>query len=209
VIIPATPVEGPAITAPLVTTDLYVKVTGDAAGVVAQSDLDDATLLACEHCVRTFAYGTYTERLYVDRNGYVYPSACPIDVTQSTLIGGQTGGLRQGDSIQCGYFTPLPDLFVFTGFIDPQTDVVYTGGYQPYGATGGPTPGLPMKLARAICKVAWFNLHPVALQGVASGVKSMSVGGVSISGDLSSMVLMDSQLRSDLAGYRRMDAKGW
>lgn len=201
--VPATPIAGTATVAPLIVPSDYTAVTN---GMCTQADLNDALLLVEVYLTRTLAYGNYKERLYVNRQGYSFPTATPLDTAAATL---PQSSLVQGDSIWVGYFTPLPDLPVFTGVVQPQADITYWGGYQPYGTVGGPTPALPPMLRRSICKVAWFALNPAQLAGMPGGAKSSSIAGVSLSGDLSSMVLMDSQLRRDLMRYRRPEVHAW
>lgn len=201
--IPAIPNAGTGLTVPLVTPAYYQAVTG---ATVAQDVIDEATVIAEQWCLRTLAHGTYTERLYVNYLGMVYPSALPIDPAGPVT---PAGGDIQGFGIWVGYFTPLPDMPVWTGVLPAQTDVTYTGGYQPVGTTGGPTPGLPPRLARAICKIAWFLTNPAQLAGMPGGVKATNASGVSVSGDLSSMVLTDTQLERDLNRFRRPQARAW
>lgn len=202
-LVPAPPVPGTTVVGPLVTPTDYTAVTG---GTCVQADLDEAIVLIEQHLTRTLAYGNYKERLYVNRQGYAYPTATPLDPAAAT---NPASSSVQGDGIWIGYFTPLPDLPVFSGVVPPQADVTYFGGYQPYGNNTGPTPALPPLLRRCICKVAWFTLNPAQLAGLPGGSKSSSIAGVSVSGELSSMVISDPQLRRDLRGYRRPEVRAW
>lgn len=206
--IPAAPVSG--TTSPVVTPPYYARVTGGA--VCQQSDLVEAQLLVEQWCNRTLSYGRYTERLYVDTRAMVYPSATPLDQAQPILVGktdlSGTGSV-QGYGVWVQPFVVLPVLPVFAGVLPPQTDVTYSGGWQPQGVTTGPTPQIPPVLARAICKVAWFILNPAVLAGRPGGATSVSAAGVTVGGDVSSMVVTDAQLRLDLARYRRPQARSF
>lgn len=205
-LIPAAPVAGTTPVGPLLTPVDYAAVCGTAGPQANQATIDEAILLVEIFLTRTLAYGQYTERLFVDRRGFTYPTATPLDVSYTIT---PMSSLAQGDGVWTGYFTPLPDLPVFTGVVPPQTDVTYAGGFQPWTVKTGPTPPIPPKLRRSICKVAWFMLNPAQLAGMPGGAKSSSAAGVSVSGDLSSMVLSDPQLLRDLKGYQRRDSRSW
>lgn len=213
-ILPLTPndVAGSPTPLALVSPEQYQAVTGD---IVSSIDNVEAMITEAiddlsRECRRTFVYGQYTEAQYLYPNGMVYPSATPIDVNMPVVSGVEiydpttdnTGSsIIQGDGIWCGWFSPLPWMPFYTGVVPPQTVLTYWGGYTQ--AT------LPGKLKRMICKVSYYRLNPVALQGMPGGVKSMSVGGVSISGDLSSFMDSDPQLRKDIRGFRHGQAIAW
>jgi len=196
--IPAVPQPDTPAQDPLVSVQQYQQVTGDFA--TASLDVEDAvaqaTTLACEACTRTFVFGHYIETLYVYKSGMVYPSATPI-----SEVVAPTESVLQGAGIWVGWFFPVPVLPVWVGVVPPQTDVEYWGGYTAETC--------PPRLARAIAKMAWFMLHPATLSDMPGGVKSVNVGGVSVSGDLSSMVLSDPGLRRDLARFTKRDPHGW
>jgi hypothetical protein len=203
VLIPAAPTGNYA--GPLIGPEYYTNVTnGD---TVPQSVLTEAQTMVEQHLDRTLSYGSYLERLYVTKAGMVFPSATPFDPNAGLS---PDSGIVQGAGIWIGYFTPLPDLPLWLSTVPPQTDVSYTGGFQPQGTGGtGPTPDVPPLLARCIVKVAWYTNNPALLPGQPGGVKSMSLNGVSISGDLASMISMDGSLRRDLARWRRPHVRGW
>lgn len=199
---PAIPAEGTGVGS-LVSVANYEQITGDTVNS-AQGLIDEAVIEACQFCNRTLAYGQYSERLYVNRKGYAYPSALPIDPNASTL---PESSLVQGPAIWCGYFTPLPDLPIFTSVVLPQTDVGYSGGYSPFGVTDGPTPQLPPRLMRAICRIAWYLANPVVMTGVPAGATSVSLQGVTVSG-MSSPISSwesDTALTKVLGAYRRRE----
>jgi hypothetical protein len=217
--IPAVPLTGTGLTQPLISIADYQRFTGDldteadALGVAIADAVESVSL----ECNRTLSHGRFTENLYLTKTGMVFPSAAPIDATQTIVSGpkiydptlASAASVIQGYGIWVGWFSPLPWMPVWSGVIRPQAFVTYSGGFQPYGVTTGPTEGLPLKLARAIAKVAWFDLHPAALTDLPGGVKSVSLGGVSMSGNLSSFVMSDPQLVRDLKRFKRRQATSW
>ena len=193
----------------------YARITKDTA--TNASDVADAltdTLgLVDDYCNRHFAYGTWTETLYVYRDGKVYPTNTPLDVV--TTPAGLAPTAIQGAGVYLGVFLPTP-AYINAGdwnaAVPPQSTVTYKGGYQPFGTTDGPTPQLPVKVMRVVCRIAWMSLHPVALQGVPAGAKSASVGDVSVStsGSLSPFVVVDPSIEADLKPYRKgRQAHAW
>jgi len=190
----------------------YRQITKDTLTVDAdlQAALNSAASLVDEHCKRSFLYGQFTETLYVYRTGVCYPTNTPVD-TVSTPSGLAPQSI-QGAGIYLGVFLPVPALVNagdWMGAIPPQTVVTYMGGFQPYGTTDGPTAQVPQKVARAIARVAWLILHPVALVGMPVGATSASIGGLSVAGDLSPFIAMDSSIERDLKGYRKRMVRGW
>ena len=192
---------------PLVTVQQYQSVTTDF--LSSTNDIEEAITEAVEdlsrECKRTFLYGNYTESQYLYANGMVYPSATPIDVNQAVYSGDpvpiydpdtdNTGSsIIQGDGVWVGWFAPLPWMPFYTGVVPPQTIVTYWGGFTQSS--------LPARLKRVICTIAWYRLNPVALLGMPGGVRSMSVGGVSIAGDLSSFMDSDPALRRAIKKWR-------
>lgn len=211
--IPATPNSGTADTNPLVTYTQYQQVTGDSQ-FASQADFDpyleDALDLFQRRTRRTLLYAQYTERLYLYKNGTVYPTATPLDVTKSvTSPNGappENVGVFQGNGIWVGWYVPLPSLPVWEGVVPPQTDITYWGGYT---GPAGPGPLLPTAIKRILCRIAWYAAHPVTMAGLPAGAKSVSVAGVSASGDLSFMVDSDLQLRRDIKRWRHPHAKAF
>ncbi|MCU1494870.1 MAG: hypothetical protein JWO62_2634 [Acidimicrobiaceae bacterium] len=206
--IPATPVAGTADTNELLTFAKYQFITQDTASSSANFDmaLDDALDMLQREMHRTFLYAQYVERLYVYRNGQVYPSATPLDSSKPTGTSSDPDGtissyVIQGAGIYVGFLNPLPSLPIFSWMIPMQTDVSYWGGYTQTT--------IPAKLARIIARTCWFILNPAHLEGQPGGVKSVSVGGVSMSGDLSSFMANDRQLRLDIARFTRRSARSW
>ena len=214
--IPATPIAGTADPNPLVTLSEYQLYTTDTDSTNALNFpdvLEDALDQVQRWCNRTLLYGQYDERLFVYKSGMVYPSAAPIDQTKPVSTNASTpdpgNSIFQGDGIWVGWFIPLPALPVWEGVVPPQTDITYWGGYVGSQSSNPQQPLLPARLKRAICKVCWFILNPVALSEMPGGVKSVAMGGVSISGDLSSMVDSDDALRRDLRRFQRRLGKHW
>jgi hypothetical protein len=206
-VLPLTPndVEGSPTCEPLVSAQQYQKITKDVASGI--DDIDDMITEVIwdlsQECRRTLVYGEYTEAQYLYPNGMVYPSATPIDVNQPVISGVEvydpatdnTGSsIIQGDGVWVGWFSPLPWMPFYTGVVPPQTVLTYWGGYTQQT--------IPPRLRRIICTVALYRLNPVVLLGMPGGTKSMSVGGVSISGDLSSLMDTDPALRKAIRKWR-------
>jgi hypothetical protein len=210
--IPAVPVDDTPDPNPLLTLTGYQQVTGDTStdSGAFTATLADALDELQRETRRTLLYAQYTERLYVYRNGMVYPTATPLDTTKAVNNPGadppENVGIFQGNGIWVGWFVPLPSLPIWQGVVPAQTDITYWGGYT---GTDGPGPYLPAALKRVIAKVCWYMLHPVTLSGLPGGVKSASVGGVSMSGDLSAMVDRDPALARDIRRWRHPQAKAW
>lgn len=212
--IPATPVPGTADDHPLVEITEYQRITADGAtsDENVTASIDDALDMLQSEMHRTILYANYVERLYFYGNGMVYPSATPFDITKPVRNPNDLSasppdvGLFQGNGIWVGWFVPLPFLPVWQGVVPPQTDVSYWGGWT---GPAGPGPYLPASLKRVICQVAWYIANPVSLSGMPGGVKSVSVGGVSMSGDLSSMVTRDRMLANAIKRWRKPQAKAW
>lgn len=188
----------------------YMRETGDTAPDTAAitAAVQGALKGIDEHCKRKFAYDTYTETLYVYRDGKVYPTNTPIGSITSPAVGDTS---IQGAGVYLGVFLPVPATIWagdWSAAVPPQVKVVYAGGYQPYG-TSGPTDELPWKVMRAVCRIAYLMLHPVALPGMPSGANHASVGGVSMSGDLSPFIAIDPSIAKDLKPYRKRQARGW
>ncbi len=219
--LPSTPNAGTGITAPLVTVAQYRQITKDLASTPedVQDELDEAVTTLSMQCNRTFPYGQYTEDLYLYNMGMVFPSATPLDATKMVISGADNTAIYdpaqgqnpssviQGAGIWVGFFTPLPWMPVWTGVIPPQTVVTYWGGYRPYQDTSGPTAGLPPRLARILCTIAYYTLNPSVV--TAMGAKSTAMGGISLAGDLSSFMQFDKNLRRMIRGFTRPAAHAW
>lgn len=206
--IPATPIPDTADTNPLLTFTKYQFITKDLTSAEANFDLAlvDALNQLQGEMSRTLLYAQYCERLYVYKNGQCYPSATPLDSskpvgTSSDPDGTTSNYVIQGAGIYVGFLNPLPSFPIFSQLIPMQTDVTYWGGYTQTT--------IPAKLARIIARVCWYMLNPVSMPGLMGGTKSVSVGGVSISGDLSAFVTCDSQLEKDINRFKRRQVRGW
>lgn len=207
--IPATPNAGTADTNPLLTIARYQFITNDSVSTAPNfaMALADALDMLQRAMDRTFLYAQYTERLYVYKNGQCYPSATPLDQskpvgTSSDPSGQSSSFVIQGAGIYVGFFNPLPALPVFSRVVPMQADVAYWGGYTQTT--------IPATLARVIAKVCWFILHPVTAPAAGiGGARSVSVGGVSVSGDLSSFMASDRDLRRDIEDLTRRQARSW
>lgn len=219
--IPATPMPGTADPNPLVSVADYQLYTQDLAPSAASVSgaITRALSDVQQFCKRTLLYGQYSENVFVNRTGMVYPSAVPVDLSMppSSNASDADNSIFQGWGIWVGWFIPLPSLPVWQGVVPPQTDILYWGGYSgsssvypPVGGTSGEP--IPSKLCDAICKTAWYYLHPGSLPAMPGGVKSLSQGGVHLTaapGGFSSFMRVDRQLRKDLQGFKRRLGKDW
>jgi hypothetical protein len=198
-----------------VSVQQYRRITQDRSKKITDEDiketLEETIVLVCQECDRTLAYGEYTEVKYLYSNGMVFPSAVPIDptkpITSSDVIYDPTvdnapGSIIQGWGIWVGWFTPLPWMPVFVGVLDPQTQVTYTGGFTQ--------DTIPPRLRRLICRIAYKLLHPNNMAGLPGGVKSVSVNGVSMSGDaLTAFDWKDAGIELELIEFTRPDVEAW
>ena len=219
--LPSTPNAGTGITTPLVSVAQYRQITGDLASTPEDvtRELSEALVSVSMQCNRTLPYGQYTEDLFLYDLGMVFPSAIPIDTTHSIISGADKSTLYnpatdtnpssvvQGAGIWVGFFTPLPWMPVWTGVIPAQTVITYSGGFQPYQSTTGPTPGLPPRVARILATVAYYTLNPSVVTTM--GASSTSMGGISLSGDLSSFMQIDKNLRHAIRAFTRPQARPW
>ena len=210
--LPLTPFAGTTDPNPLVSPQQYSSVTGDT--ISSDEDITEsiaeAIAIVCQECNRTLAYGQYQEDKYLYENGMVFPSAVPIDPTKAITSNEQIynpstddspGSIIQGWGVWVGWFTPLPWMPVFTGVLPPQTNITYWGGFVQST--------LPPRLRRLICRIAYRIQHPNNLSGMPDGVKSVSVNGVSMSGDFTAFALDDPGIRRELIAYTRPDVEAW
>lgn len=179
----------------------YQRLTGDTTSATAlvEQSLDDAVDYVEGQCRRTLEFGTYTETLDRFSNGCVYPHAVPVaSVSDPPTAEVRLGGIYLGAWVGGWPDTLLP--------LPPQGTVTYEGGYQPYGS--GLTPEIPIRLVRVLCRIAYLALHPSSLigQGVPANAKAASVGDVSISGDLSGLLITDPSIERDLKRFTRRTA---
>jgi hypothetical protein len=204
---------------PLVSAAEYQQVTKDVTTDMSYVNelLAEALEDLSHKCQRTFIYGQYTESQRLYPNGMVYPSATPIDINQAIFSGTEiynpatdnTGSsIVQGDGVWVGWFSPLPWMPYYTGVVPAQTVITYWGGFQN-PAVASPGFALPSALKRLICKIAFYRANPVMLANMPGGVKSMSVNGVSISGDLSSLMDYDAEVKKGIMRWRHAHAQAW
>jgi hypothetical protein len=219
IMIPATPEPGTADPNPLVTQDDYQMVTGDCTVDPVAFDyfLADALDQVQRKLTRTLLYANYVERLFLYRNGFVYGSAIPYDTSVAVVNPAMAtepdpndplnASNFQGYAVWVGWYTALPMLPWWSGVVPPQTDISYWGGFVGPGSDLAGERLLPAGLKRAICKVVWYMAHPVFLPGLPGGLKSVSVGGVSMSGDLTAMTMGDKALGCELKRWRHPMAR--
>lgn len=190
----------------LVTPADYAWITLDTTSTTpaVTGALSDALGLVQDYTGRQLVHGTYTETLRIYRNSCVYPTATPIDSVSSPNVDLVS---IQGAGVFIGYFDPTPVVNYgdWGAAIPPQAKITYVGGYTD--AT------LPMKLKRALCRIAYNILHPAVLTGVPGGVNSVHVGDVGYaaagSQPLRTMDPLDDGVRADLKGYRHPQVLGW
>jgi hypothetical protein len=223
VMIPASPNAGTADPNPLVSLNDYQRITGDGATTEDEFNyfLADALDFLQKKMSRTFLYAQYNERLFLNQDGMVYGTAVPYDTSQP-VVNPASGaspannvGIFQGYGIWVGWYIPLPSLPVWQGVVPPQTDITYWGGWvgpesplaSPSYVTGSRL--IPAGLKRIICKTVWYMANPALLPNMPGGVKSTSVGGVAIAGDLSSMVEADYQLSRQIKRWRHAFARSF
>lgn len=211
--LPLVPLPGTADLVPLLSILQYQEITGDTTTEPddVKEAIDEAIVVVCNECTRTLLYGQYQEVQYLYPNGMVFPSAVPIDPTKSissnTVIFNpgdpSPGSVIQGWGVWVGWFTPLPWMPVWSGVFSPQTDVTYWGGYT--------SDTIPPKLRRLIAKIAYRSIiaNNDSLRGIPGGVKSVSVNGVSMSGDLAGFQLIDIQTKKDLRRFKRPQVEAW
>lgn len=211
--LPLTPMPGTADPRPLVTVQQYQKFTADYASSVndVEEAIADAVVDLSQECKRTWLYAQYTEDQYLYSDGKVYPSATPIDASKPITNNGLSifdptaeqapGSTIQGDGVWIGYFSPLTQMPVFMGNIPPQTTITYWGGFTQ--------DTLPKRPRQMFMTTAFYALNPSRLPAMPGGVKAMSVGGVSISGSLSSFMTADPQLRSLIRRWRHPMVHAW
>jgi hypothetical protein len=200
---------------PLVSVQQYRKVTGDSwsEDEDVEDAVEDAITMVCQECTRTLKYGYYSEVQYLYENGMVFPSTVPIDPTMpissqqviyNPLTDDSPGSIIQGWGVWVGWFTPLPWMPVFTGVLDPQTEITYWGGYRQSN--------LPPKLRRLICRIAFKSIpqNNNLLANVPGGLTSASVAGININGAAMSMLsITDSQIKRDLRRFKRPQVEAW
>ena len=213
--LPLIPLAGTADPNPLVSVQEYQEITNDLAsdpGDVAEK-ITDAIDIVCQECTRTLLYGQYQETQYLYDNGMVFPSAVPIDPTKAIssnmviydpAVDLAPGSIIQGWGVWVGWFTPLPWMPVFTGVIPPQTNITYWGGY-----TQGT---IPPKLRRLIAKIAYRSIiaNNDTMSGLPGGVRSLSVNGISMSGNsLSGFQIIDMATKKELRRFKRPQVEAW
>lgn len=161
----------------LISAANYATFTGDStsSGTEVDAKIAVATGLVDEHCHRRFEFGTYTDVLAPSTAGRVYPKATPI-----SSVSDPAGATVDGSAVT-GVASSVLWPGSWPGVLERRVSVTYQGGYQPYGTTSGPTPGLPVTVARAIAAVAYNLLHPTTLTNVPARVTSVSEGDVSFS----------------------------
>lgn len=223
--LPTPPNEGTGV-GPLMTVSQYQQITGDndSNAEDVSRELDEAIPGLSMQMRRTIGYGQYTEDCFLYDQGFVYPSATPIDPTKPIVSGAEdtqaiynpgslvdVSSVIQGAGIWVGFFTPLPWMPIWTGVIPPQTVVTYWGGYYPYQADPATIPtgiaSLPPKLARIIATVAFYSLHPSIVTTM--GANNTALGGISLAGDLSSFMQFDKNLRRLIRSFTKPQAHAW
>ena len=204
--IPNTPIAN-GLTEPLVSVAQYQSITGDTASGsdAVKEAIADAVYMICQECHRTLTYGTYKENLYLYALGMVFPSAAPIDHNQpissgelSTTRRRTTSRAKARSSREPGsgsaWFTPLPWMPVWTVLHSPSVPTSSIPGLPALPRGRRARTGVYLR----VCPQPWPPRRDgiptrSASPGCPGGVKSSSVGGVSMSGDLSPSLHPGSQ----------------
>lgn len=196
--LPATPMDDLGFTGLLCPVAQYQAFTGD---TTTDPTLLSTTLATAQNdvskaCKRTLAYGHYYELLYVYRDGYCFPSAVPF----SEFIQPESA-FPQGAAVWVGFFLPLPEMPIWSGVLPPQTYVEYWGGFTDQT--------IPGRLQQLIAKVAWRYLNPVALPGMPPGATTAGSGGVTASGDISTLAVRDRDIKRDIEAFSLPRWRRW
>lgn len=159
----------------LLTYERYVTLTGDTttASAAVEAAIPEAEVAVAEYLGRHLELGEYTDRLYIDVDGRVYPKAIPVASVPASAT------YQVWDNLTLSYVTPTFDFLVEwptmgDGYLEnqPRADVTYTGGWTADTA--------PQKVLRAIARAAWRLANPAPMEDAGAGATSMSVGDVSV-----------------------------
>lgn len=221
---PSQPIAG-GFTDPFIDLGEYQQLTGDTVLTEDQLDylLPQCELILAAYCEATWRYGQYTELLKLYNNGYVYPSATPIDVTKSingdnnsflwhpVAAGGtdiiQAGCAIQGVGVMVGPWGLFDPTIVFGSLTPRQMTITYWGGWDD---TSAETRGDVWIFKRCLAKMVRYGSRPAFETSPIGGVTSMSIGGISISGTgLNAMMLMDQGMYDDVCALKRANVGGW
>jgi hypothetical protein len=223
---PSQPIGATGFTDPFIDLPTYQQLTGDLALTEDQLDFlaPQCELILATYCEATWRYGQYAEILKIYQNGFVYPSATPIDVTKP--INGSDGGFLwnpveaggtdvmqagspiQGVGIMVGPWGMFDPSIVWGSYVPNQMQLTYWGGWDD---TSSDTRGDVWIFKRCLAKMVRYGSQPqFATTGGIGGVTSMSIGGISISGSgLSAMMLMDDGMYDDVVSLKRANVGGW
>lgn len=159
--------------------DRYVVLSGDTATASAsvEAAIVEAEGLVIEFLRRPLAEGTYTDHLFVEYDGFVYPKAVPIasvpvsasyEVYDTVAIRNVDSGI--GDFTVEGYERTVPGSYQVHR---PKAAVTYTGGWT--------SASLPFSVARTIARLAYAIANPRPLSDDSGGATSKSLGDASVS----------------------------
>lgn len=223
---PSQPADGTGFTDAFLSLSEYQMLTGDQTLDQAQLDflLPQVELILAIECEATWRYGQYTEILKLYNNGFVYPSATPIDATKQingssgsslwnpVAAGGkdvlQAGCAIQGIGVMVGPWGFWDQQFLFGAVVPAQIQITYWGGWDDQSQNSR---GDVWTFKRCLAKMVRYGSQPqFATTGGIGGVTSMSIGGISISGaGLNAMMLYDAGMAEEVASLRRANVGGW
>lgn len=149
----------------------YTIITGDAtsASATAASAIEEATQLLAEELRRTIdgvealTEGERTERLWLDQDRAIWPTATPVTVLPDGYVARGNGIYGTAPSGGLSFLVEGPDNYI---------DLTYTGGWTANT--------VPACVARDIAFAAYRIMHASALVGVPAGATSVTVGDVAV-----------------------------
>lgn len=159
----------------LITYDRYVTLSGDSttASAAIEESIDEAERLVSDFLNRPLEEGTYTEQLFVEADGFSYPSAVPItSVPASADI-----EIYDDVALRCGAGLD----FITAGQWDevggyqvqlPRAAITYTGGWT--------AASVPFGVASTIARLAYAMANPTPFSDDTGGATSKKVGDVSV-----------------------------
>lgn len=153
----------------LLTAARYEAITGDRSTVSVSALADEALDLLEEDLGRPLESAERTERMWPDREGWLWPRAVPITVAAGWTI--------DGDALRAGTFgvNPWPSS-------SEALSVTYTGGYVERSTNPDATNRLPAYIERDLAWAVYVLANPDAIQAsLPRGATSVSVGDISVS----------------------------
>lgn len=157
----------------MITYARYVEVTGDSVTASARVEdaIEEASQDLAEVLDRPLAFGEFTETLYPDRHGRLWPKAVPIF---EVADGYEIDGLAVVGSAPFG--SPL----AWVGHVST-VSLTYTGGWDDARDPDPDAPDLPQCIQRDIAWAAYKITHPnEGIAEVPAGVTSARLGDAAL-----------------------------